>query len=133
MKTLPSVEITLSVEVKPQHYFFQGIFATLVLIVTVLYLFFSVGWDQVIESLEQTPLQLAKEEIMDLQNDEDYLQLSDIEKEEKRNKIDKKYENSSRINPFKTSNVEDFNFWYFLIGIIGIMYGTMGWQGPASP
>ena len=109
--------------------FFQGIFATLVLIVTVLYLFFSVGWDQVTESLEQTPLQLAKEEIMDLQNDEDYLQLSDLEKEKKRNEIDEKYENSSRINPFKTSNVEDFNFWYFLIGIIGIMYGTMGWQG----
>ena len=109
--------------------FFQGIFATLVLIVTVLYLFFSVGWDQVTESLEQTPLQLAKKEIMDLQNDEDYLLLSDLEKEKKRNEIDEKYENSSRINPFKTSNVEDFNFWYFLIGIIGIMYGTMGWQG----
>ena len=109
--------------------FFQGIFTTLVLIVTVLYLFFSVGWDQVTESLEQTPLQLAKEEIIDLQNDEDYVQLSELEKEKKRNEINEKYENSSRINPFKTSNVEDFNFWYFLIGIIGIMYGTMGWQG----
>jgi SSS family solute:Na+ symporter len=109
--------------------FFQGIFATLVLIAVVLYLFFSVGWDQVSHSLEQTPLKLAKEEITQLQNDKTYMKLSDQEKEERKNQIDEKYENSSRINPFKTSNVEDFNFWYFLIGIIGIMYGTMGWQG----
>ena len=109
--------------------FFQGIFATFVLIVVVLYLFFSVGWDQVSYSLEQTPLKLANEEITNLQNDEAYMKLSDQEKEKRKNEIDEKYENSSRINPFKTSNVEDFNFWYFLIGIIGVMYGTMGWQG----
>jgi len=109
--------------------FFQGIFATFVLIVVVLYLFFSVGWDQVSHSLEQTPLKLAKEEITKLQDDEAYMKLSDQEKEKRKNQIEEKYENSSRINPFKTSNVEDFNFWYFLIGIIGIMYGTMGWQG----
>ena len=109
--------------------FFQGIFATFVLIVVVLYLFFSVGWDQVSHSLEQTPLKLAKEEITKLQDDEAYMTLSNQEKEKRKNEIDEKYENSSRINPFKTSNVEDFNFWYFLIGIIGIMYGTMGWQG----
>ena len=109
--------------------FFQGIFATFVLIVVLLYLFFSVGWNQVSHSLEQTPLKLAKEEITKLQDDEAYIKLSDKEKEKRKNEIDEKYENSSRINPFKTSNVEDFNFWYFLIGIIGIMYGTMGWQG----
>ena len=109
--------------------FFQGIFATFVLIVVVLYLFFSVGWDQVSHSLEQTPLKLAKEEITKLQDDKAYMKLSNQEKEKRKNEIDEKYENSSRINPFKTSNVEDFNFWYFLIGIIGVMYGTMGWQG----
>jgi SSS family solute:Na+ symporter len=38
-------------------------------------------------------------------------------------------QNASLINPFKTSQVEDFNFWYFLIGIIGVIYGTMSWQG----
>ena len=109
--------------------FFQGIFATFVLIVVVLYLFFSVGWDQVSYSLEQTPLKLANEEITKLQNDEAYVKLSDQEKEKKVDQINEKYQNSSRINPFKTGNVEDFNFWYFLIGIIGVMYGTMGWQG----
>ena len=109
--------------------FFQGIFATFVLIVVALYLFFTVSWEQVSDSLEQTPLQLANEEIMNLQNDEEFLKLSDENKEKRTTEINEKYENSSRINPFKTSNVEDFNFWYFLIGIIGIMYGTMGWQG----
>lgn len=109
--------------------FFQGIFATFVLIVVALYLFFTVSWEQVSDSLEQTPLQLASEEIMNLQNDEEFLKLSDENKEKRTTEINEKYENSSRINPFKTSNVEDFNFWYFLIGIIGIMYGTMGWQG----
>ncbi len=38
-------------------------------------------------------------------------------------------ENASLINPFKTSHIEDFNFWYFLIGVIGFMYRTLSWQG----
>ncbi|HBC46722.1 MAG TPA: sodium:solute symporter [candidate division Zixibacteria bacterium] len=38
-------------------------------------------------------------------------------------------QNASLINPFKTSQVKDFNFWYFLVGIIGVIYGTMSWQG----
>ena len=109
--------------------FFQGIFATLVLVVVALYLFFTVSWDQVFFSLEQTPLKLANEEIMDLQDDQEFLILSDKNKDIRKSEINEKYENSSRINPFKTGNVEDFNFWYFLIGIIGVMYGTMGWQG----
>ncbi|MCJ7682281.1 MAG: sodium:solute symporter, partial [Candidatus Aminicenantes bacterium] len=36
---------------------------------------------------------------------------------------------ASLINPFKTGHVEDFNFWYFLIGVIGFVYNTMSWQG----
>jgi SSS family solute:Na+ symporter len=36
---------------------------------------------------------------------------------------------ASLINPFKTSQVKDFNFWYFLIGVFGNVYGTMSWQG----
>jgi SSS family solute:Na+ symporter len=36
---------------------------------------------------------------------------------------------ASLINPFKTSHIEDFNFWYFMIGIIGVLYGAMSWQG----
>jgi SSS family solute:Na+ symporter len=36
---------------------------------------------------------------------------------------------ASLLNPFKTSQVEDFNFWYFLIGVVGVIYGTMSWQG----
>ncbi|MCB2201024.1 sodium:solute symporter [bacterium] len=35
----------------------------------------------------------------------------------------------SLINPFDTSHVKDFNFWYFLIGIFGVIYGAMSWQG----
>ncbi len=36
---------------------------------------------------------------------------------------------ASLINPFHTSHLKDFNFWYFLIGVIGIIYATMSWQG----
>ncbi len=36
---------------------------------------------------------------------------------------------ASLSNPFKTSQVEDFNFWYFLIGLIGFIYNFMSWQG----
>ncbi len=37
--------------------------------------------------------------------------------------------NESLINPFQTGYVEDFNFWYFLIGVLIYVYGTMSWQG----
>jgi solute:Na+ symporter, SSS family len=36
---------------------------------------------------------------------------------------------ASMINPFKTGSTKDFNFWYFLVGIIGIFYGKLSWQG----
>ena len=109
--------------------FFQGVFVTVVLFWIALYLFFTIGWDQVSESLEQTPIKLAQEQIADLRAEDSFQQFSDAEQNKKIFEINEKYENSSRINPFKTSHVEDFNFWYFLIGIIGVMYGTLGWQG----
>ena len=109
--------------------FFQGVFVTVVLFGIALFLFFSVSWNQVTESLEQTPLKLAREEIADLRLEDSFQDLTKDEQNKKIFDINNKYENSSRINPFKTSHVEDFNFWYFLIGIIGVMYGTLGWQG----
>ena len=51
------------------------------------------------------------------------------EKKAKIEEINAKYENSSLINPFKTSRVEDFNLTYFLIGLIGMFYGQLSWQG----
>jgi len=36
---------------------------------------------------------------------------------------------ASLINPFHTSQVRDFNLWYFLIGVFGVIYNTMSWQG----
>ena len=109
--------------------FFQGIFVTIVLFMVTMYLFFTIGWEQVSESLEQTPIKLAREEVQNLQQESSFQMLPQTEKDTKVAEINEKYENSSRINPFKTSQVEDFNFWYYLIGIIGIMYGTLGWQG----
>ncbi len=38
-------------------------------------------------------------------------------------------QDASLINPFETGHVEDFNFWYFLIGLAGLLYGKMSWQG----
>ncbi|MGY8782802.1 MAG: sodium:solute symporter family protein [Fidelibacterota bacterium] len=109
--------------------FFQGIFAMFVLFIVVIYLFFTVSWEQVSEALENTPIQLAQEEIEKLNVDESFLILEDLDQENRINEIEEKYANSSRINPFKTSHVEDFNLWYFMIGIIGIMYGSLSWQG----
>ena len=109
--------------------FFQGVFVTIVLFIVTLYLLFTIGWDQVSDSLQDTPIKLAKEEIQTLRNDDSFQSLTLDEQLSKINEINVKFENSSRINPFKTSHVEDFNFWYFLIGIIGIMYGALSWQG----
>ncbi len=36
---------------------------------------------------------------------------------------------ASLINPFRTSQVRDFNFWYFLIGVAIVIYGPLSWQG----
>ncbi len=109
--------------------FFQGVFVTIVLFMVTTYLFFTIGWEEVSESLEQTPIKLAYEKVQNLQQESSFQILPQTEKDVKISEINEKYENSSRINPFKTSQVEDFNFWYFLIGIIGVMYGTLGWQG----
>ena len=38
-------------------------------------------------------------------------------------------ENASLINPYHTSRIEDFNYWYFLIGIFNAFYGVLAWQG----
>lgn len=36
---------------------------------------------------------------------------------------------ASLINPFKTSAAKDFNIWYAVIAVIGIVYSTLSWQG----
>tara|TARA_B100000073_G_scaffold79182_1_gene60067 strand:+ start:5809 stop:7869 length:2061 start_codon:yes stop_codon:yes gene_type:complete len=107
--------------------FFQGIFATVVLVVVTLFLFFSVEWDQITFSLE--PTNVAIKEIRTLETDETLFLLANEETQRQFDEVTEKHVNSSRTNPFKTSHVEDFNFWYFLIGIIGVMYGAMSWQG----
>ena len=109
--------------------FFQGVFVTIILFIVTLYMLFTIGFDQVSDSLQSTPIKLAKEEIQVLRNDKSFQTLTLDEQSLKVDDINIKYENSSRINPFKTSHVEDFNFWYFLIGIIGVMYGALSWQG----
>jgi SSS family solute:Na+ symporter len=35
----------------------------------------------------------------------------------------------SLINPYHAGSVKDYNFWYFLIGMAGVIYGKMSWQG----
>lgn len=37
--------------------------------------------------------------------------------------------NASMLNPYHTSQVKDFNFWFYFIGILGAFYGYMSWQG----
>ena len=38
-------------------------------------------------------------------------------------------DDASMLHPFKTQAVEGFNFFYFLIGSIGAVYGFRAWQG----
>ncbi|MEN6310194.1 MAG: sodium:solute symporter [Acidobacteriota bacterium] len=37
--------------------------------------------------------------------------------------------NASLVNPFQTGSTKDYNFWYFFIGMIGVIYGKLSWQG----
>lgn len=109
--------------------FFQGVFLIVVLFIITIFLYKNVGWDQVSDSLKNTPIKIAEEEVQKLQNEESFKLLSDLEKLEKIEDINHKIQNSSLINPFKTSQVEDFNLTYFLIGLIGMFYGALSWQG----
>ena len=109
--------------------FFQGVFLIVVLFIITIFLYNKVEWDQVSDSLKNTPVKLAAEEVDKLNNEESFKILDDEEKKKKIKEIKDKYENSSLINPFKTSRVEDFNLTYFLIGLIGMFYGTLSWQG----
>ena len=106
--------------------FFQGVFLIVVLFVITIFLYNNVEWNQVTNSLKNTPIKLAEEEIKKLQKEDSFNFLSD---QDKIKSINEKYQNSSLINPFKTSQVEDFNLTYFLIGLIGMFYGTLSWQG----
>ena len=106
--------------------FFQGVFLIVVLFVITIFLYNNVEWGQVTNSLKNTPIKLAEEEIKKLQKEDSFNFLSD---QDKIKSINEKYQNSSLINPFKTSQVEDFNLTYFLIGLIGMFYGTLSWQG----
>ncbi len=38
----------------------------------------------------------------------------------------------SLVNPFDTSELQDFNIWYVLMGIFSIIYGTMAWQNSGA-
>lgn len=38
-------------------------------------------------------------------------------------------EGHSKINPFDTGEVKTFNFWFMIIGIFGLIYNAMSWQG----
>ena len=109
--------------------FFQGVFLIVVLFFITMFLYKNVGWDQVSNSLKNAPTKLAAEEIQKLKEEDSFRLLSESEKLEKFEEIKAKYENSSLINPFKTSRVEDFNLTYFLIGLIGMFYGQLSWQG----
>jgi len=43
--------------------------------------------------------------------------------------LQKAPENASLLNPFKTGQAEHFNFLFFAIGIFGMFYGNLTWQG----
>jgi len=39
---------------------------------------------------------------------------------------------ASVLNPYDTAGFRDFNVWFFLVGIFGMVYGYMSWQGSAG-
>ena len=43
--------------------------------------------------------------------------------------LEKAPENASMMNPFKTSEIKNFNLWYFVIAAFGMFYGVISWQG----
>lgn len=46
--------------------------------------------------------------------------------------VDQAPENASLVNPFKATEVQDFNIWFFFIGMFGLVYTKLAWQGNSS-
>jgi len=40
--------------------------------------------------------------------------------------------NASTLNPFHTSQIKDFNVWYYLIAVFGMFYTQLSWQGTSG-
>ena len=59
------------------HTFQPNLFITIIIIV--LFLFFSLSWEQITYALEQTPINLAKEEIIELNGQDNFKTLSQEE------------------------------------------------------
>ena len=90
--------------------FFQGIFVTAIFIAILAFFFFTLSWEQISDSLRDTPIVLAEKEMEELKTDKFFQELNSLEQDLELKKIEEKFENSSGINPFKTGHVEDFNF-----------------------
>ena len=60
--------------------FFQGVFLIVVLFIITIFLYNKVEWDQVSDSLKNTPVKLAAEEVDKLNNEESFKILDDEEK-----------------------------------------------------
>lgn len=41
-------------------------------------------------------------------------------------------EGASMLHPLQTSKLKDFNKWYFIISLIGALYGGLSWQGSSA-
>jgi solute:Na+ symporter, SSS family len=39
---------------------------------------------------------------------------------------------ASLINPFRSGDVKDYNFWFFFVGVVGLIYTKLSWQGNAA-
>ena len=67
--------------------FFQGVFVTVVFLLIMIFFFYSVSWDQISESLTNTPIKLAEEEIRVLKNEESFKLLPESDQTDKVNEI----------------------------------------------
>jgi SSS family solute:Na+ symporter len=39
---------------------------------------------------------------------------------------------ASLVNPYHTSKMADFNFWFYLINVVGVIYTKLSWQGSSG-
>lgn len=46
--------------------------------------------------------------------------------------LSKETAGASLLNPYDTSEINDFNAWFYLISIFGMFYGFISWQGSSS-
>ena len=126
----------------------QGIFATITLVVLIVFLLNQFQWSEIVDSLQEAPRVaaveqadlkvLAAERSLERAGGDAAVQSVLDDAVAERQSLDdpavleEASQGQSMLNPFDTSKVKDFGVFFFLIMVFHLFYGSFSWQGSSA-